>query len=117
MLKRSMVIASAACCLVASLCSAATTSPTTSSTRSKPTASHAVVAASGPAALERAFWDCDHAASSRLMDVAEAAECSAVSEAVLRTFDGNFPAMLAWWERNKFSEHRTRERAIGRDAP
>jgi hypothetical protein len=51
------------------------------------------------------------------MDVAEAAECSAVSEAVLRTFDGNFPAMLAWWERNKFSEHRTRERAIGRDAP
>lgn len=81
-------------------------------------ASRPVAAApGGPAELERAFWDCDHAATKRLISPSEAGECSAATEAVLRTFGGDFPTMLAWWQRNKAAEHLARERAIGRNAP
>ena len=83
----------------------------------RPAVSRAAVSTDGPRELERVFWDCDHAATLRLMNAGEAEECSAVTEAVLRTFDGDFAAMLAWWERNKIAEHVAREQAIGRDAP
>jgi hypothetical protein len=61
------------------------------------------------AELERAFWDCDHAATIRLLDVGEAGDCSRATEALLQTaFERDFAAMLAWWQRNKAAEHTAR---------
>jgi hypothetical protein len=69
------------------------------------------VATHARAELERAFWDCDHAATIRLLDIGEAGECSRATEALLQTaFERDFAAMLAWWQRNKAAEHTTRGR-------
>ena len=57
--------------------------------------------------LERAFWSCDYASTTRWVGADEGATCVSIFEEVKRTkFDGDFGAMLAWWKENKIGEHR-----------
>jgi len=58
------------------------------------------------AALERQFWACDHAATNGLVDLGTAVACVAATEQLKqRRFNGDFAAMLAWWQSNKTAEH------------
>ena len=53
--------------------------------------------------LERAFWVCEYAATTRAN--ADIATCAAVYEAVKqRKFGGDFEALLTWWQQNKAAE-------------
>jgi hypothetical protein len=68
--------------------------------------------------LENAFWVCDHAATIRgVLDMGTAVACSAATRDFrLRKFDGDFNAMLSWWQRNKAHQHQLldmRYRAAG----
>lgn len=66
----------------------------------------AVEARRTPADLERTFWRCDHAATTRWVGAGEGAECVAIYEELKRMkFGGDFPALLRWWEQNKKAEH------------
>ena len=48
--------------------------------------------------LKRVYLACDLAASRQVLDIASAAHCSSVSEALQqRAFDGSFDRLLAWW--------------------
>ena len=54
------------------------------------------------AQLERVFWVCDHAAATDGVDGPTGMACAnATEELKQRRFDGNFSAMLRWWEGNK----------------
>jgi hypothetical protein len=71
------------------------------------------------AALEDAFWVCDHAATTYgVLDMGTAATCAAAtSDFRLRKFNGDFNAMLTWWQRNKVHRHQLlemRDRAAAR---
>ena len=58
------------------------------------------------AALEKSFWVCDHAATTRRLDSGTAATCSSLYEALKqRKFGGDFKALLAWWQQHKEAEH------------
>lgn len=62
--------------------------------------------------LERAFWICDHAATTRGVDGSTAITCSVITEDLqARKFNGDFSAMLAWWRQHKAAEHQAREAA------
>jgi hypothetical protein len=66
----------------------------------------AISSATSIADLERAYWTCDHAATTTALDIGSASLCSTVSEALLKTrFHGNFEAMLSWWRENKTAQH------------
>ena len=55
---------------------------------------------------EQAFWACDHAATTGLIDSGTAITCSSLTETLKhRTFGGDFKAMLAWWLQHKDAEH------------
>ena len=52
--------------------------------------------------LERVFWVCDHAAATDGVDGPTGMACAnATEELKQRRFDGNFSAMLRWWQGNK----------------
>jgi hypothetical protein len=57
--------------------------------------------------LEKAFWVCDHAATTYgVLDVGTAVACVAVTRDFRqRKFNGDFNAMLSWWQRNKAHQH------------
>jgi len=56
--------------------------------------------------LEKAFWICDHTATSGPIDTSSAINCSSFTEALKqRKFEGDFNAMLTWWRQNKEAEH------------
>ena len=56
--------------------------------------------------LERVFWFCDHAAATDGVDGPTGMACAnATEELKQRRFDGNFSAMLRWWEGNKAAMH------------
>ena len=58
------------------------------------------------AQLEKAFWICDHAATTSLIDSTTAITCGSITEALKqRKFDGDFNALLAWWRQHKEVEH------------
>lgn len=60
--------------------------------------------------LERAFWICDHAATTRGVGGSSAITCSVITEDLkARKFSGDFSAMLAWWRLNKATEHQALE--------
>lgn len=62
--------------------------------------------------LERAFWVCDHAATTRGVDGSSAITCGVITEDLkVRKFSGDFNAMLAWWRLNKATEHQALETA------
>ena len=66
----------------------------------------AQASALAPQTLEREFWRCDYAATTRLLDAGTAAECSAVTEELCRRwFAGDFNTMLAWWRQGKAAAH------------
>jgi hypothetical protein len=68
--------------------------------------------------LERAFWACDHAATvSGVVDFPTAIACGGATEGLrLRRFNGDFNAMLSWWQQNKSAEHEALDNAyrVGR---
>ena len=63
--------------------------------------------------LETTFWACDYAATViGLLDVGTALLCGkAFKEIKLRKFNGDFHALLSWWQRNKSREHQALDRA------
>ena len=62
--------------------------------------------------LERAFWACDHAASTTGVDGPAGMACGSATEQLkLQKFNGDFEAMLAWWRENKESAHQTLDRS------
>ena len=70
------------------------------------------------AALEDAFWVCDHAATIYgVLDMGTAATCAAATHDFrLEMFNDDFNAMLSWWQRNKAHQHQLldmRHRAAG----
>jgi hypothetical protein len=61
--------------------------------------------------LEEVFWLCDYAASTGMVDAAERAVCSAVTDRLkAERFGGDFEQMLRWWQANKFVRHQQLER-------
>jgi hypothetical protein len=60
------------------------------------------------AELEEAFWTCDHEAAKRgILDASTAIQCGVATENLrLQKFNGDFRAMLSWWQRKKAREHR-----------
>jgi hypothetical protein len=62
--------------------------------------------ASSFADLEKAFWICDHAATTSGVDGGAAIACGAITEDLkMRKFSGDFDLMLVWWRKNKVAEH------------
>lgn len=62
------------------------------------------------AELERAFWICDHAATTRPVDAGAAVVCTMVTEQLKeRKFNGDFDALVTWWRQNKPAEHQALE--------
>ena len=58
------------------------------------------------AELEKTFWMCDHAATKGMVDVNQAAVCSAIMDELRREkFDGDFEKLLAWWKLKRSVEH------------
>ena len=56
--------------------------------------------------LEKAFWLCDHAATTHGVDGGTAIACGAITQDLkARKFNGDFDLMLAWWKKNKAAEH------------
>ena len=63
------------------------------------------------AKLERAFWLCDHAATTRGVDGDAAILCVAATEELKeRKFGGDFEQLLTWWRQNKATEHANLDR-------
>ena len=57
--------------------------------------------------LKAAYLRCDRAATERLLDMGEAANCSVIYEELLRVgFGGDFKRLLAWWHAERVSEAR-----------
>jgi hypothetical protein len=64
------------------------------------------IVALGAADLEKAFWICDHAATTDGVDATPVDICGAVyDELKARKFEGDFERLLAWWRQNKPAEH------------
>ncbi len=62
--------------------------------------------ASSVADLEKAFWVCDHAATTNGVDGGTAIACGAITEELkMRKFSGDFDLMETWWRKNKPAEH------------
>lgn len=62
--------------------------------------------------LEKAFWVCDHAATTRGVDVTDAITCGKVTEEFKRIkFGGDFEKMVDWWRLNKVAQHAALDRA------
>lgn len=60
----------------------------------------------GLAELEKAFWVCDHAATTGPFGGSTEIACGSLTEALKqRKFDGDFNVMLAWWRQHKEAEH------------
>ena len=65
-------------------------------------------------ALEMSFWVCDRAATIGRIDNGTAITCGSLTEALKhRKFDGDFKAMLAWWQQHKEAEHLALAKAGG----
>jgi hypothetical protein len=61
--------------------------------------------------LEALFWLCDHAATTRTIEVNERATCGAVAEQLkTEKFGGDFEQMLNWWRKNKVAQHQKLDR-------
>ena len=72
---------------------------------------------SGVARLERMFWACDHAASTRGVDAATMMACVDATEALkARKFGGDFDALMAWWREGKAAAHAAIDAAAERAA-
>jgi hypothetical protein len=68
------------------------------------------------AKLEKIFWACDHAASRSFVDADTGAACVSYTDRLKqRKFNGDFGALLAWWQANKAAEHLALD-AVGRNA-
>jgi len=57
--------------------------------------------------LKAAYLRCDRAATERLLDMREAANCSVIHEELLRVgFGGDFKRLLAWWHAERVAQAR-----------
>jgi len=62
--------------------------------------------------LEKQFWACDYAATTRGVGLDEGATCGEVYEDLKRSkFQSDFRAMLSWWQQNKAAQHLALETA------
>jgi hypothetical protein len=68
--------------------------------------SEPVNARQAAANLEKQFWACDYAATTRGVGLGEGAMCGeAYEDLKMSKFRGDFQAMLSWWQQNKAAEH------------
>ena len=64
------------------------------------------------AQIERAFWACDHMASTYGMGETDAVACSGATEQLKQQkFGGDFGALLTWWRAAKGAMYETLDRA------
>ena len=55
--------------------------------------------------LKSAYLLCAHTSNQRLLDAQEAALCSMTAEVLRKqTFNGDFNALIAWWQQNRHAE-------------
>ena len=58
-----------------------------------------------PEEMEKAFWDCEFAATQGVIDLDVAAGCSEIYEHLKKEkFGGDFKRVLLWWQENKDNE-------------
>ena len=58
--------------------------------------------------LEKSFWRCDYVATVAGVDSGTGITCSSITQALQeKKFNGDFDAMLTWWQENKAAEHQT----------
>lgn len=63
-----------------------------------------------PEDMERAFWDCDYAATYGVIDLDVAAGCSDIYERLKEEkFGGDFRRVLLWWQENRDNEISSRK--------
>jgi hypothetical protein len=63
------------------------------------------------AEIEKAYWVCDYESSKSMLSMGDAATCSFVFEELKsRKFNGDWPAMLAWWKANKDAEYKNQSK-------
>jgi hypothetical protein len=56
--------------------------------------------------LQRAFWTCDYAATTRGVHATPVELCAAIMEELKQSkFGGSFEDLLAWWRLHKAAEH------------
>ncbi len=68
------------------------------------------------AKLEKIFWACDHAATHTHVDADTGAACVGFTDQLKqRKFNGDFNALVAWWQANKATEHLALDKS-GRNA-
>ena len=59
--------------------------------------------------IESAYWDCDYASTTGLMNGNDAAVCSLMFEELKnRKFNGDFSKFTYWWKLHKEQEHKKR---------
>jgi hypothetical protein len=68
---------------------------------------HSRLEASSVEQLKRAYLECDRHATSRLLAMGDAAQCSTIHELLkARVFGGDFERMLAWWKAERVAAAR-----------
>jgi O-glycosyl hydrolase len=68
------------------------------------------------AKLEKNFWACDHAATRTHVDADTGAACVGFTDQLKQhKFNGDFNALVAWWQANKAAEHLALDKS-GRNA-
>ncbi|MBT9549413.1 MAG: hypothetical protein IV088_01080 [Hydrogenophaga sp.] len=82
-------------------------SPLASNLRAQPPDSTDAAAVRELRSLKAAYLRCDRAATERVLDMGEAANCSVIYEALLKVgFGGDFKRLLAWWQAERVTEAR-----------
>ena len=73
----------------------------------EPAAPHQVALASSPfATLEKAFWACDYAGTNGSVDADTGIACIELTrELRMKKFNGDFEALVAWWQQHKPMQH------------
>lgn len=72
-------------------------------------ASSAALANTPGIEMEKAYWDCEFAASEGQISLDAAAACSEIYELLKKVkFGGRFDVFLAWWRENKVREMSSR---------
>jgi hypothetical protein len=73
------------------------------------------LASNSLAALEEIFWACDYAGTNGAVDAGTGIACIELTrELTMKKFNGDFEAMVAWWQQHKPAQHRALHAAAQR---
>jgi hypothetical protein len=64
------------------------------------------LASDSSSALEKAFWACDYAGTNGAVDSGMGIVCTELTrELMMKKFNGDYDAMVAWWQQHKPAQH------------